>query len=303
MNLDRLQSVLAIERVLASEVAVIGAGGSAGLICDLTRCGVQRYVLADPDKLEPPNLARQGHFARDLGRFKVDAVADLVASINPSAAVNCLPLDFTTLSPDQIDAYFGGCDLLLLCTDRFKAQAFGNEVALRLHIPAIWVGLYRGGQAGEVIFWHQDLPACFRCICSARYHAHERAEAQNLRLDPPSDGADIFAIHFLDSIVGMIALGLLTRGANNRYGRLVDQLGDRNFLQVKIDPTWTLREHDVVREQLGISDDCDAYFAWNTIVRRDPDGGQPPCPDCQKYRGKTTEHARTCVIDPATVGS
>ena len=45
----------------------------------------------------------------------------------------------------------------------FKAQAFGNEVALRLGIPAVWVGLYRSGQVGEVIFWHKDLPSCFRC--------------------------------------------------------------------------------------------------------------------------------------------
>lgn len=286
MKLERLKSVLAIERVLDAEIGVIGAGGSAGLVCDLARCGIPRYVLADPDLLEHSNLARQGHLAAHVGRFKVDAVSAMLAQINPEAEARGLPVDFTTLTEQEIDAHFGGCSLLLFCTDSFKAQAFGNEVALRLGIPAVWVGLYRGGQAGEVIFWHKDLPSCFRCICASRYRAHERAQAQGIRLDPPSDGADIFAIHFLDSIVGMISLGLLTRGADNRYGRLIEQLGDRNFLQVKIDPSWTLRDHDIVREQLGIAETCVAYFAWNTIARRDPDSGEPPCPDCVKYRGR-----------------
>ena len=38
--------------------------------------------------------------------------------------------------------------------------------------------------------------------------------------------------------LAMIVLGLLTRGADNRYGKLIEQLGDRNFLQIKIDPAW-----------------------------------------------------------------
>lgn len=286
MNLERLQSVLDIKQILQSKVGVIGLGGSIRLICDLTHSGVPRFVFADPDCLDPPNLARQGHTADHLGLFKVNAAAKMVAQINPEAEVTGLPVDFTTLTDEEIDAGFGDCDLLLFCTDSFKAQTFGNKVALRLGIPAIWVGLYRGGQAGEVIFWRPGLSACFRCLCASRYRAQERAASQGVRIDPSSDGADIFAIHFLDSIAGMIALGLLTRGADNRYGRLIDQLGDRNFLQVKIDPTWTLRGQDMVRQKLGIADTCDTYFAWNTIARCDPDGGEPPCPDCVTYRGR-----------------
>ncbi len=295
MNLERLRSAIDIDRVMQAQIGVIGAGGSAGLICDIARCGVERFVLADPDRLDGPNIARQAHLTAHVGHFKVDAVAAMISQINLEADILGLPVDFTTLSEQETNTQFGGCNLLLFCTDSFKAQAFGNSVALRLGIPAIWVGLYRGGRAGEVIFWHPGLPSCFRCICESRYRAQEQAQVQGVALDPPSDGADIFAIHFLDSIVGMIALGLLTRGADNRYGRLIDQLGDRNFLQVKLDPSWTLRGRDVVRDQLGIADGCETYFAWNTIARRDPDGGQPPCPDCVKYRGRTRNTGMTAL--------
>ena len=50
----------------------------------------------------------------------------------------------------------------------------------------------------------------------------------------------------------MIAFGLLTQGAANRYGRLIDQLGDRQFLQIKIDSTWDWNGRDIVREKLQI---------------------------------------------------
>src|SRR6202022_3652177 len=53
-------------------------------------------------------------------------------------------------------------------------------------------------------------------------------------LDPGSDGSDILSLQFLDSIAGQVAVGLLTHGADNRFGRLIDQLGDRNFLQVNL---------------------------------------------------------------------
>ena len=87
----------------------------------------------------------------------------------------------------------------------------------------------------------------------------------------------------------MLSVGLLTSGANNRYGKLIAQLGDRNFLQIKIDPTFTWGARDIFREQLEIPDDCDRYFSFVTIARRDPDRGQLPCRDCQRYRGHTFE--------------
>lgn len=285
MDFSRIQSVIDTRQTQAAEVAVIGAGGSARLIGDLARCGVRRFILVDPDIVEGTNIARQGHDHRHLGVPKVDAVGHNIRQINPEAEVVALPLDFTTLSDEEIDDQFATTDLFIFATDRFSAQARGNEVALRPLTPAIWIGLYPRGQAGEIVFWHPDIPACFRCLCASRYTAHARAIGSR-RLDPTSDGATIFDIGLVDSIAGMLAVGLLTRGADNRHGRLIANLGDRNFIQVKIDSEWTFNGRDLVREQLGIAEDRDAFFAWNTIVRADPTRGEPPCPDCVRFRNR-----------------
>jgi molybdopterin/thiamine biosynthesis adenylyltransferase len=285
MELMRIKNAIDIQKTQNATVGVVGAGGNAGLICDLARCGVQHFVVIDFDRVDRTNIARQAHALNAIGTYKVDAIAAMVRAINPEAEVLGVVRDFTTLTDDEIDALFGDCDLMIFTTDSFKAQARGNQVALRLGIPAIWIGLYGGGRAGEIILWHSEIASCFRCLCSSRYRAQEQAAAKGISLDPGSDGATIFDIHCLDSIAGEIALGLLTRGSDNRFGRLVAQLADRNFLQIVLDPTWTWNGRNIIREQLGVPDDRDTFFSWITIARRDPTSGQP-CPDCVKYRGR-----------------
>lgn len=286
MDLSRISSSIDVKRLQQSHVAVVGLGGSRDLVCNLCRSGMRRFSLFDFDRVEPSNIARQGHSVEELGLSKVEATAQELRRINPAVEVETYAVDFTSLTDEEVDSNLHGVDLLVMATDRFAAQARGNEIALRLDIPAVWIGLYAGGLGGEVIFWHADIDACFRCLCDRRYEAHEKTIASGNNLDPPSDGVTIFDVQMVDSIAGQIAIGLLTRGSDTRYGRLIDELGDRNFIQIKIDPKFEIAGRDVIREKLGIAADRETYFAWNTIVRSDPDQGRKLCLDCENYRGR-----------------
>lgn len=284
MDFTRIQHVLDIPKLQSSRVTFVGVGGGRGSVVNLGRCGVGRFDLIDFDPVEPSNIARQDHEQADLGMLKVTATADMLQRINPQIVARPLPIDFTALSDHKVESLFGETDLFVFATDSFAAQARGNEIALRLGKPAVWIGLYGGAAAGEIVFWHPGIPACFRCLCAKRYEIQQQARQTGNSADPTSDGATILDVQLVDAIAGQICLGLLTCGADNRFGRLIDQLGDRNFLQVQIDPEWKLGGRNVVREQLGIADDCDTFFSWNTIARCDPDGGQLPCPDCRRFR-------------------
>jgi molybdopterin/thiamine biosynthesis adenylyltransferase len=285
MNTSRISGVIDTTKTAASTVTFIGAGGAADLIVALARCGVGTFILIDFDMVTAANIARQGHHVDEIGRLKVEAVAAIVRRINPDARIICLPVNFLEMTDEEVDSQLGQTDLFIFATDRFAAQARGNEVALRLHKPAIWIGLYAAAGAGEIVWWAPHIDACFRCLLSKRYAAHAKAAETGQALDPASDGCTIFDVSLLDSIAGMLAIGLLTRGSDNRFGRLIDQLGDRNFLQVQLAPEWSLNGRNVIREQLGVAADCPAFFSWNTIVRADPDGGKLLCPDCEKFRG------------------
>jgi molybdopterin/thiamine biosynthesis adenylyltransferase len=285
MNFSRIADCIDVDRMQRSKVALIGAGGAVGLACNLVRSGLGFIDAYDFDVVSEENIPRQAHSAVAMGMLKTEALAAEAERINPAVSVRCSNRDVTTMTDDELLAEFRDVNLLINATDSFQAHAFGNQIALRFNIPSLWIGLYPGGVGGEVVFWDRDILPCYRCLCSKRYAAHEQAAAAGHSLDPSSHGCTIFDITHLDAVAGEIAVGLLTRGADNRLGRLIEQLNGRNFVQLQFDPSWTLNGLNPIRERLGVSTDNTAFFTWNTTVLSDPDRGQLYCPDCEKYRG------------------
>lgn len=275
LDTTRIKKLIDVKTMKRSTVTLVGTGGGANLARNLVRCNLGFLNLIDFDRVEGVNICRQEHAADAVGSLKVETLADELRRINPAVRLECFARDFCEFDDDQIDALFADTDLFIFAVDNLPANARGNEVALRLGKPALWSGLYAGGKAGEVVFWRPGLP-CYRCLCGKRYADRDKG----VDVSQPAESADIFAVQYLDSVAGQIALGLLTAGADNNYGRLIEQLGDRNFVQLKMSTDWNFAGRDIFREQLGIAADCPAYFNWLTIARSDPAGGLPPCPDC-----------------------
>ena len=273
MNFNRIMSTIDVEAMQQSHVTIIG--GAYGLAKDLIHSGLGAITLDDFDRIDASNPARQDFYSTDMGRYKVEATADILRKINPEAQVECYMHDYCALSRREHDELFAHTDLFVFATDFFPAQARGNIEALRLGIPAIWIGLYKGGRAGEIVFYVPGKThACYRCICGKRYQAFQLGRAT-----VPSDGGTIFDLHFVDAIVGQIAVGILTDGADNRMGKLIDKLGNRNFMQVKMDPDYRLGNKDIFGQYLG---NHPANFSFTTIAL--PMGRDENCPDCSKYQ-------------------
>ena len=91
MSWDRVERLLGAEalRLLGQmRVAVIGLGSGGGFVAtSLAMCGVGRFVLVDDETLDAANIVRHVADRRDLGRPKVDAVADLIRERNPQAEI------------------------------------------------------------------------------------------------------------------------------------------------------------------------------------------------------------------------
>jgi len=187
----RISPVIDVETLATKTVAVIGVGASIGSLCDLVRSGIRRLKLLDRDVVEPINLARQAHFRTHVGRPKVEAAAAQLRQLDPDLELSLHTTDFLSIPDAELNGLFGDVDLFLFCTDSFACQARGNELALRLGKAAIWVGLYGGAGAGEIVWWSPDVPSlpCYRCLVPARYAAHQHAATEGKSLDPPSTGA------------------------------------------------------------------------------------------------------------------
>lgn len=87
MDLSKSYEFFQPEMLGKSRIHVIGCGAIGSTVCEnLARFGVgASMTLYDFDKVEPHNVANQMFVQRDIGRAKVDAVADMILAIDPDA--------------------------------------------------------------------------------------------------------------------------------------------------------------------------------------------------------------------------
>lgn len=108
-------------RLKAATVGIAGVGGLGSAVAvALARVGVGRLVIADFDVVEPSNLNRQQYFIDQLGRFKVDALAENLARTNPYVTVEAHRI---VLAPDNIPAIFAPCPVVVEAFDRADMKA------------------------------------------------------------------------------------------------------------------------------------------------------------------------------------
>jgi len=106
------------------KAAVCGCGGIGSWVAlDLALVGVQELVLIDPDALEPHNLNRTPYTPAQVGRFKVQALAELIAERRPECVLHLFPYlyqEVEGLLPPEIEWLVDCTDNLL--TKRKAAQ-------------------------------------------------------------------------------------------------------------------------------------------------------------------------------------
>lgn len=282
MNYQRIEASIDVAAMKRSHVTVVG--GAYGLGRDLARSGLGGITFVDFDRVDEANVTRQDFSVSDIGKPKVKAAVKAAQMVNPDIRAVGLQRDFCSIPRWEFDRLFGHTSLFVLAPDRFLPNARGNIESHRLGKPAIWIGLYSGARAGELIY---QVPggfteACYRCICGSRYDSFRKGAAPTA-----SDGGTIHDLHLMDAIASQICVGILTRGANNRFGRLIEQLGKRNLLQIKIDPEYRLGTKDIFKKHLGRKP---ANFSFNTIALRME--AEPDCPDCG---GVGSKEGQTCA--------
>jgi len=122
--LDRLFGRGALERLQSSHVVVIGIGGVGSWTAEaLARSGVGKITLIDLDDLCITNTNRQLHaVAGQIGRAKVEAMAERIALISPDCEVSQELAFFTEKSADRLLAPGFDCVVDAIDNIHFKAE-------------------------------------------------------------------------------------------------------------------------------------------------------------------------------------
>ena len=295
---DRVRDAYDLAATGATRLIVVGVGGAAAFIEFMARAGVGEFVLIDPDSVELPNIATQQVYRRDVGRPKVDAVADRILDVNPHARVIGIQSYLDELDDDMMRRLTHrplphsasiGPSTSILCgfTDDFWAQARVNRLALHLGVPMVAAQVYERGHGVEVSF---HVPghsvACGRCVLGGRYRAHlDRAYTNTVT----SHGTPLWATERLNEVKAQVVLAIIhgiqadtspDHPGKARYAELLRRIATRNLIQVRLDPEAALPAFERAfanadRDRL-ITDDT----LWLPQEPENPATGYESCGDC-----------------------
>jgi len=155
------------ERLLASKVLVIGAGGlGSPLIMYLAAAGVGRIGVVDDDAVSLSNLQRQVlHANASVGRPKVASAAEAVGRINPDVA---LVGHYMRLNADNVMELIAGYDLIADGSDNFETRFLVNDACYLAAKTLVSAAVLRFDGQLSTYKAHLGPPhPCYRCIFPA----------------------------------------------------------------------------------------------------------------------------------------
>jgi molybdopterin/thiamine biosynthesis adenylyltransferase len=184
----RLEGVRDLDRLGEQRVVCFGLGaiGSA-LAFALTREGVGKFTLCDPDTLRPGNVVRHALDLLSVGQFKAEAVEAALCRINPT--MESLPEVQNLSHPDVIAAKVRDADLVISAIGDDLKEELLSEAVVRSdeQPPMVLVRTLHAGAAFRVALVRPGVDACVSCL------AEYRAEKHPDWIDVPADGLpDVF---------------------------------------------------------------------------------------------------------------
>lgn len=148
------------DKLLASRVLVIGAGGLGTPVIQYLQAAGVRVTVADGDRVELSNLNRQVLFSvTDAGRrlYKAVAAGDAVRGLEVLRSVIA-----KRLTGDDLRALVVSHDLVVAAVDNMESRLEINDVCVYEDVPVIHGGC--SGFHGQVMVVPGAAEPCWRCM-------------------------------------------------------------------------------------------------------------------------------------------
>lgn len=279
---SRIEKAVDVNLLKRTHIVAVGAGGAYCLYEGLCRSGLGKLTVLDFDTVDDSNIVRQGYNPSNVGRLKVEALKEHLQGINSTMEFTGVQKNFLEMSNKELDAIFKDADMFLFLTDSFKAQSFGNILALRYGKPAIWAGFYAKSRCAEIMFTIPGVtPACFRCAVSSRYIAQQEAK-EEIRVS--SQCNTIFHSQLLDAQIGLLIFAVLHNDTiGYEYSNWFGKHWDRNFIQFKVHPLHgTTDDSHIFNKARNATNGRMFNFIsdWQEIEQENMSNYGYDCPDC-----------------------
>ncbi|MDR0918289.1 MAG: ThiF family adenylyltransferase [Oscillospiraceae bacterium] len=221
--------------VMTNKSAVLLGCGSVGsfVALELAKAGVGKFLLIDNDIFEYHNICRHQCSILDVGKYKVDALAERIKAINPYADVMSVPKTVETTQREAFDKYcFGDNTIMVGGADNRAADVYSNSLAVLYGTGFISIGCWERAFAGEIFYWlpNSEMP-CYKCAIgdggslSQKPSKNRRIYTNEEDLTKvkfvPGISADI---NFVTIIAVKLIFDMLNRSTPNYVPRLLNDL-------------------------------------------------------------------------------
>lgn len=235
---------------LDNKTVVMCGCGSVGscLSLHMARSGVGRFVLVDSDCFEIHNVCRHQCNHTDLGKFKVDAVAERILQINPKAEIlkfyqliqNVPRHEYANWFDPKYTIFVGTCD-------NRPGNAAACDIAYDLGASFLALGFRARAWSGEIFVAIPDRKdICYHCafktlieeaqIEMSRNHLYMDAEnPQQVAFVP---GLDV-DVEYGCTIASKVLLDMLNRDQEGYVPRLLNSIGQYTVFSGTADRTGT----------------------------------------------------------------
>ena len=149
------------KRIKAAKVVVFGAGALASPVIQyLSAAGIGTMKVVDSGSVSLGDLQSQViHSSRDVKRPKAASARDTIRNIDRNIEVIA---ESQPVTADNVTSFIEGFDLVIDCSDNFKARYLINDACVLEGIPLIFAAVYQF--EGQVAVLGYDGGPCLRCL-------------------------------------------------------------------------------------------------------------------------------------------
>ncbi len=212
-------------------VVFVGVGSVCSLIAlQLARSGLGKFVLVDTDIIDIHNICRHQCGFSDIGRYKVDAVADRIWDINPNAQIKKFTTLIQNVPEEDLCLYLGKNSVIVSGADSRHADSWASHIAYMSNTPFVSTGFWHRAFASETFYWIPDKNmTCYNCVLGRMnsnkpekqlYYTNQE-DAEKLNFEP---GLSV-DIEYGSTIGTKVILDILNRDEANYTTRILNDYG------------------------------------------------------------------------------
>lgn len=154
---SRNTKIVESDQMKNMQAIILGAGSVGSFIAlELAKVGIGSIILADDDKFAYHNISRHQCGIHDVGKFKVDALEERIADINPFCKVVVFRDQIQHVNPEMLKEAMWKNSIFICCADNRHAAYICKELVSEYHIPMVTVGCGPRASTGELFYYKPD---------------------------------------------------------------------------------------------------------------------------------------------------